>query len=182
MPRITLIGYRGTGKSTVAKRLAERLGCPWCDADAVLEERVGCTIAALVRERGEEEFRAREAEVLGELLAGFPGVLATGGGVVLRPANRDLLVRLGRPVVWLRADADVIRRRLAADPSTPDRRPPLAGGDALAEVDRAVADREPLYRETADLEVDTSAVDTDAVADRIVDWLDHGAPAARRDP
>lgn len=182
MPRITLIGYRGTGKSSVAARLAERLRCPWRDADALLEERLGCTIATLVRERGEAEFREHEANLLGELLADFPGVLATGGGVVIRQENRALLARLGRPVVWLRAGADVIRRRLAADPSTRDRRPPLHGDDPLAEVDRALAEREPLYRSVADLEIDTSVDDAGTVAARIADWLGRGAPSARPSP
>ena len=182
MPRITLIGYRGTGKSTVAARLAEQLGCAWCDADVVLEERLGCTIAALVRERGEAGFRDAEADLLAELLAGFSGVLATGGGVVLRPGNRELLARRGRPVVWLRAAPDVIRRRLAADPSTPDRRPSLTGTDPLAEVDRALEEREPLYRALADLEVDTSVADADALATRLAEWLARGAPATGSKP
>lgn len=181
MPRITLIGYRGAGKSTVAARLAERLGCAWCDADVALEARLGCTIAALVRERGEAEFRAAEAALLEELLAGFSGVLATGGGVVLRSANRELLARRGRPVVWLRAASDVIRRRLAADPTTSDRRPALTGADPLAEVDRALAEREPLYGALADLEVDASVDPADVIAARIAEWLARREPAMRRD-
>jgi shikimate kinase len=134
MPRITLIGYRGTGKTTVAERLARRLSCSWSDADAVLEEKIGCSIAALVRDRGEPAFRDEESLVLEQLLSGFPGVLATGGGVVLRPANRAALRGCGRPVVWLTASADVVRGRLALDPTTASRRPGLTGGDPLAEV------------------------------------------------
>jgi shikimate kinase len=179
MPRVTLIGYRGTGKSTMAARLADRLGLPWLDADAVLEGRVGCPITELVGSRGEAAFRDVEDEVLRDLVPAFTGVLATGGGVVLRPENRRLLRAAGRPVVWLTAPADVIRRRLAADPLTASRRPALAGGDPLAEVEAALAAREPLYRETADIAFDT-AVDPPAdVAARILAWLitaDAGGP------
>lgn len=171
MPRLTLIGYRGTGKSTVAASLAGRLGCDWQDADAVLEQRLGCSISALVQERGEPAFRDAEAEMLVELLRAPDGILATGGGVVLRPANRALLRTRGRPVIWLTAAADVVRARLAADPTTPARRPALAGGDPLDEVAPALAARESLYRECADMVFDSGLESPAAVVERIVGWL-----------
>jgi shikimate kinase len=171
MAVVTLVGYRGTGKSTVAALLAERLGCGWIDADVALEERLGMTIADLVRERGEPAFRDAEAALLADLLPAWTGVFSTGGGVVLRPANRALLLRHGRPVVWLSAAADVIRRRLAADPATVTQRPALAGGDPLDEVERALRDREPLYREVADAMVDTGASEPPEVVRRITGWL-----------
>ncbi|NBW85828.1 MAG: shikimate kinase [Planctomycetia bacterium] len=175
MPRITLIGYRGTGKSTVAGILARRLQCPWHDADAVLETRIGNTIAAFVRKRGEPAFRDEEAAVLRELLE-QPGVLATGGGVVLRAENRELLRRLGRPLVWLQAPVDVLRRRLAADPATAERRPALSGADPLAEVEEALRTREPLYSECADAAFDVAADAPERIAARILDWLATTAP------
>lgn len=171
MPRITLVGYRGTGKSTVATLLAGRLGCGWRDADAVLEERLGTTIADLVRERGERAFRDAESALLRELLAAETGVLATGGGVVLRPENRDLLRRAGAPVAWLTAPADVIRARLAADPLTGSRRPGLVGNDPLAEVDAALVVRDPFYREVADAAFDTHGAPPERVADDIIAWM-----------
>lgn len=171
MPRITLVGYRGVGKSTIAALLAGRLGCGWCDADAILEQRLGTTIATLVRERGEPAFRDAEAAVLRDLLDTEAGVLASGGGVVLRAENRDLIRRRGRPVAWLTAPADVIRARLAADPLTGDRRPALAGDDPLAEVDAALAIREPLYRAVADATFDTALADPAEVAEGIAAWL-----------
>lgn len=181
-----LIGYRGTGKSTVAARLGGALDCGWCDADAELEKKLGVTIATLVREHGEPRFRDEEAIVLADLVRVFPGVVATGGGVVLRPANRVLLRRAGRPVIWLTADAESIRRRLAADPTTADRRPALsarAGGDPLAEVETMLADREPLYRECADVCFDTSAVPPDETVARILSWLaDAGAASLEIKP
>jgi shikimate kinase len=180
MPRITLIGYRGTGKSTVAAMLGDILGCGWCDADVVLEEKLGCSIASLVRNRGEPVFRDEEVAVLADLLRRFPGVLSTGGGVVLRPENRQALRASGSPVVWLTASADVVRRRLAEDPTTAERRPalapasgagPWASGDPLAEVAAALTDREPLYRLCADYRIDTSIVPPAGIAAQIADWL-----------
>jgi shikimate kinase len=184
MPRITLIGYRGTGKTTVAALLANDLGCAWCDADVVLEQKIGCSIGALVRARGEAMFRDAEEAVLAELLAGFPGVLSTGGGAVLRPANREALRRSGRPIVWLTSPADVIRGRLAADPTTAARRPALSVSptgdlnsspdclpDPLAEVAEALEARESLYRECADFRVDTSRAAPAEVARLVAVWL-----------
>jgi len=178
MPRLTLIGYRGTGKSTVAALVAARLGTAVCDADRVLEERLGCTIGDLIATRGERVFRDAEESLLGELLDGCAGVLSTGGGVVLRPANRLALRRLGRPVVWLDARADVVRGRLAADPGTALHRPGLTGSDPLAEVEAALALRLPLYASCADLRVDTSAVTPEAVAVTVATWLATEWPAA----
>jgi len=168
MPRITLIGYRGSGKSTVARRLAETLGCDWLDADTELERREGCTIAEFIRTRGEPAFRDAEAEILDELLTRCAGVLATGGGVVLRAENRARLRQAGRPVVWLRVTAGVARERLAADPATQDRRPALLGTDPLAEVAAAIAAREPVYRETADLIVEVDGLEPAQAAEIIL--------------
>jgi shikimate kinase len=180
MTRLTLIGYRGSGKSTVAALLAPRLGVPAVDADEVLEQRAGMSIAALIADRGEAGFRELESIVLAELLAGPPLILATGGGVVLRETNRHLLRDRGRPVVWLDAAADVVRARLAADPTTATRRPGLSGADPLAEVAATLAAREPLYRAAADVRFDAAIESPDRIAARIIDWLADGRrlPAA----
>lgn len=175
MAGLTLIGYRGCGKSTVAALLAPRLGLAWIDADEVLERRAGRSIAALIADRGEAAFRDLEAEVLADLLAGPAAVLATGGGVVLRESNRMLLRDRGRPVVWLRAAADVVRSRLAADPLTAGRRPGLTGSDPLAEVAAALTDREPLYAAVADVSFDTGSMPPEQITARIVEWLGTGA-------
>src|SRR5215475_13362099 len=132
---IFLIGYRGTGKTSVARELAAKLGVSWIDADALLEERAGKTIREIFDSEGEASFRDRESAVLQEL-ATFDGVVATGGGVVLRPENQEILKR--SKVVWLTAPANVIWRRLQADTSTADRRPNLAQG-GLAEVESLLA-------------------------------------------
>lgn len=171
MPLLTLIGYRGCGKSTVAALLAERMGCGWRDADAVLEAAVGCSIAEMLRTRGEPSFRDAEASILASTLVTFDGVLATGGGVVLRSENRRLLREAFRPVVWVSAPAAVVRQRLAADPTTAARRPALSGNNPLDEVATAILEREPLYRECADHVIDSSGISPSAVADAIASWF-----------
>src|SRR5262245_59645952 len=126
---VFLVGPRGSGKTTVARLLAEALGWGWLDADALLEERAGRSVRAVFEDEGEAGFREREATLLAELCARRRHVVATGGGVVLRQANVALL-RSSGTVVWLRADADTLWRRMQGDASTPERRPALAeGGD-----------------------------------------------------
>ncbi|HEY8503071.1 MAG TPA: shikimate kinase [Gemmataceae bacterium] len=150
--RIFLIGYRGTGKSTVGRRLAEVLGWAFLDADAELEARHGKTIRTIFAEEGEAGFRDKEEALLGELSAGEDRVIATGGGVVLRPANRERL-RAGF-VVWLRARPETIWERLRADPTTAERRPDLSVG-GREEVEQLLRQREPLYAQCADFTADT---------------------------
>ena len=172
MPRVTLIGYRGVGKTSVARELAAKLGCGWFDADVELERRLGRSVGEIIREDGEPAFRDAEAALLGDLLTDFEGVLATGGGVVLREGNREQLRLLGRPVMWLQADAATIRSRLAADPATALRRPGLTTANPLDEVDAVLAAREPLYAAVADGAVNTAAQPLDDVVERIVCWLE----------
>jgi shikimate kinase len=166
MSRIFLIGYRGTGKTTAGRLLAGRLGWPFLDADAELEARAGCTIADIFRTEGEAGFRDREAAVLADLAARPDHVIATGGGVVLRPANRELLKAAGF-VAWLQAPADVLWQRIQADPATAARRPNLTGG-GLREVIDLLAVREPLYRAVADAAFDAAGASPEAVAGAIL--------------
>src|SRR5262249_41268209 len=142
-----LVGYRATGKSTVARLLAERLGWGWVDADDVLERRHGRTIRQIFAEEGEAGVRDKEDAVLEVLCRGERLVVATGGGVVLREANRKRLRAAGR-VVWLTADAQTIWGRLQRDPATGERRPTLTVG-GLAEVEELLRVRAPLYAECA---------------------------------
>jgi shikimate kinase len=170
MPRLTLIGYRGTGKSTVARLLADRLGCGWSDADEAFERDTGASIADHFREHGEDSFRTREEAILRRLLTEERGVLATGGGVVLREANRCLLRTHGRPVFWLDASPEAILARLAGDPSTVSARPALSAAGVLTEVPAILAVREPWYAATADLRIDADGPAA-IVAERIVEAL-----------
>jgi shikimate kinase len=157
--RVYLIGPRGSGKTTVAAPLAEALGWGWIDADRLLEERAGQSIRAVFETEGEPAFRERESALLRELAALENQVIATGGGVILRPENRALLRATGW-VVRLTAAVPVLCQRLAADPGTVEQRPALTGRSAIdpAEVAAVVAAREELYAATAHLTVDTTDV------------------------
>lgn len=163
---ITLIGYRGSGKSTVAAPLAARLGWSWIDADAVIEERAGCTIREIFQAEGEPGFRRREREVISELLGKEQLVLAAGGGAILNAETRSDMRNAG-PVVWLRAAVATLAARIAGDATTAERRPNLAAG-GIREIEELLAAREPLYRECATLIVETDGLTADEIVTRIL--------------
>ena len=165
--RLFLIGPRGSGKTTVARLLAVRIGWDWVDADDVLEARYGRSVRAVFAEEGEAGFRDKESAVLAELCGRRRCVVATGGGVVVREANRALLQTSGY-VVWLTADAETLWRRLQEDERTADRRPALTMG-GRAEVEEVLRVREAWYRACAHIMVRTEGRTPDAVADEIAD-------------
>jgi shikimate kinase len=165
---IFLIGYRGSGKTTVAQMLATQLGWEWVDADALLEKREGRTIQQIFASEGETAFREKEAALLSELAERLRCVVATGGGVVLREDNRSRMRSSGR-CVWLTADANTLWQRLAADTSTAQRRPNLTMG-GLAEIEDLLKQREPLYRACADLTVDTTGRKPEEITRAILSW------------
>ncbi len=173
--RIALIGLRGSGKSCIGQVLAQRLGWTFVDADAVLEQRAGQSIRALFATEGEAGFRDRESSILAELCHLPRHVLATGGGVVLRAENRALLASQAW-VVWLTADVETLSRRLNADSSTSERRPALTaaamGAASVQEIAALLRVREPLYRECANLIVDTKDRSPEAIAAEILASLE----------
>lgn len=150
MPSLVLIGLPGCGKSTVGRSLARRLDLPFADTDQLIEQRIGCSIREFFEREGEARFRDIEQEVLESLAQAQARVLATGGGAVLRPANRQALRAAGK-VIYLRASADELWRRLRHD----TQRPLLQVSDPQARLRQLYADRDPLYRETADFVIDT---------------------------
>jgi shikimate kinase len=148
---ITLIGMPGCGKSTIGRQLARMRQLPFLDADHEVERIIGCSIREFFDREGEEAFRDIEQRVIGELMAGStPNVVATGGGAVLREANRRAL-RAGATVVYLRTQPDDLARRLSRD----THRPLLQVADPRQRLRDLFAVRDPLYRETAHLVVDT---------------------------
>jgi shikimate kinase len=163
---VFLIGYRGTGKTSVARELAARLRIDWVDADDVVERDAGKNIAAIFAEGGEAGFRDSEMRVVETLSRKRRAVIALGGGAVLREENRRVISGAG-PVVWLTASVDTILERVAADSSTTSRRPNLTTGGGRAEIEVLLAIRTPLYRECATLVVDTENKTAAEVADEI---------------
>jgi shikimate kinase len=164
---IFLIGYRGTGKSTVGRLLAERLDCESIDADDEIERRAGKTIAAIFAADGEAAFRDLEAVVMVDLCRRTQLVIAPGGGAVLREATRDAMQAAG-PVVWLTAPIDTLAARLAADTAAGDRRPNLTAAGGRAEIEAVLAVRTPIYRACATFVVDTEGKSPAEVADEII--------------
>ncbi len=145
---LVLIGYRGTGKSQVARLLAARLGWPCLDADDHIEQLAGKSIASIFAEDGEPAFRQLEAQVVAELATHDRTVLALGGGAVMLPANRDAIA--GRAhVVWLTASPETIWRRLQSDCTSGQRRPNLTPEGGITEIIATLAARRPIYRACA---------------------------------
>lgn len=147
---VFLVGLPGSGKSTVGRQLARRLGLPFVDSDHVIEQRIGSSIRAFFDREGEAAFRDLEAQVIDEVTAGPLAVIATGGGAVLRPENRGHLHERGR-VVYLRSTPEDLFRRLRHD----RHRPLLQVADPLARLKDLHAQRHPLYAETAHFAIDT---------------------------
>ncbi len=166
---IVLIGYRGSGKTTIGRALAGRLGWPFVDADAVVVERAGMTIREIFDRHGEPHFRAMESAVVAELAGRADHVIALGGGAVLAAGTRATLAAAGHPVVYLRGTPDELHRRIAADPATADARPSLTAlGGGLDEVKTLVAAREAVYRSTMTHEVDVVGRTVDELAAALV--------------
>jgi shikimate kinase len=172
---IFLIGYRGAGKTTVAKLLAEKLGWGWIDADALLEKLADRSIREIFAEDGEASFRNLEAGVMKQHCTQFDKhVIATGGGVVLREENRTLMKQ--GVVVWLKAPAEVLWQRMQNDATTRERRPDLAQG-GLAEIEELLRVREPLYEACQKLTIDAGSQTPQEIAAAIHAWTQRSTPA-----
>jgi shikimate kinase len=167
-PGLSLVGYRGTGKSTVGRILAGRLDRRFLDTDIELESHAGRSIQSLFAAFGEPVFRDWEERTIRELVAFHPGsVLATGGGAVLRTANRGLLRAHGL-VIWLRAEPGELARRLLNDEKAGAERPSLTPAGTIREISEVLASRAPIYEEAADAAVDTQDRTPEEVAGLIL--------------
>jgi len=161
--RVVLVGFMGSGKTSVGRLLARRLGYGFEDMDRRIEERAGRAIAEIFRDDGEEAFREREREDALALSRLRDRVVAAGGGAFTRPETRALLQE-GALTVWLRCDLDRILARVPADGARP-----LAGNRDIMRA--LLAEREPFYR-MADVAVDASSGTPREVADRIVGLIE----------
>lgn len=165
--RVVLVGMPGSGKSTVGRSLAHRMQLPFADSDAAIEQRLGCAIRDYFDREGEAAFRDVEQAVIDELTQGPPGVLATGGGAVLRPLNRQHLNERGT-VIYLRSSPETLFRRLRHD----TKRPLLQVDDPLARLRALYAERDPLYRQCAHFVLDTHGSSMSMLLGRIMMQLE----------
>ena len=168
--RVFLTGYRGTGKTTVARLLADAIGWKWVDTDDLVEQAAGTSIAEFFAERGEPAFRELEQQVVIEATDLSQTVIALGGGAILSDASRER-IDLAGPIVWLTADAKTLAARLAADATTGARRPNLTAQGGLAEIEQVLAQRAPIYRASADLEISTMRRSPASIVDEIAQRL-----------
>jgi len=163
MQSVILIGYRGTGKTTVARNLAERLGIPVFDSDREIECRAGKSITDIFAQDGESVFRDWEETVIAEILASpNPLVLATGGGAILRTKTRERLRQAGY-VIWLTATPETILRRITSDAASQTMRPSLTSLPMHEEIVTVLEQRQPLYAETAHEIIDTDCRTIDEI-------------------
>ncbi|WP_111642683.1 shikimate kinase AroK [Marinimicrobium alkaliphilum] len=166
MPKtnVILVGPMGAGKSTIGRLLSAELDYPFRDSDRVIEERTGADIPWIFDVEGEEGFRDRETNILAELIEADGLVIATGGGIVQRAQNRELMHR-GGLVCYLTASIDQLVERTAKD----KKRPLLQVPDPRAKIRELIETRDPLYREVADLVVSTEKRSPRAVAQEIAE-------------
>ncbi|HSI27340.1 MAG TPA: shikimate kinase [Aeromicrobium sp.] len=172
---IVVVGPPGAGKTTVATQLAERLGVEMRDTDADVEAGTGASVADLFVERGEEEFRKLEEQAVRtalEELSGSAdgGVVALGGGAILSEETRALLRQSPVQVVLLEVGLSQAVRRVGLGATRP-----LLLGNIRSTLKRLLDERAPLYREVADIVVDTDDLTPEQVADRVVELLTGGA-------
>ncbi len=163
---IFLVGLMGAGKTTVGKFLAKRLNKTFVDSDHEIERRTGVNIPLIFELEGEAGFRARESAVIEELAAQSDIVLATGGGAILSERNRDNLSRNGT-VIYLRARVEDLWQRTRHDKN----RPLLQTADPLGKLKELFAQRDPLYRETADIIVDSGSQSAHALVHQLEEQL-----------
>ncbi len=162
-----LVGLMGAGKTTVGRTLARRLCKEFQDTDQEIEERTGVRVPVIFDIEGEAGFRRREADSVARLTALDNVVLATGGGVVLDPRNREHLKSRGC-VVYLHARPGELAKRLGRDRS----RPLLSGADPRVRLEELYETRDPLYREVADIVVETGRQSANALVEQLLAQLD----------
>ncbi len=163
---VFLVGLMGAGKTTAGRILARRLKCAFHDSDQEIERRCGVKVPVIFDIEGEAGFRQREASMVAELTALEDIVLATGGGAILSPASRRHLATRGT-VVYLHAQPAALCERVRRDKN----RPLLATADPLARLAALYAERDPLYREVADIVVDTGRQSVQILARQLLSQL-----------
>jgi shikimate kinase len=154
---VILIGYRGSGKTTIGKKLADRLWLKFVDTDAMIIAAAGKTIREIFESAGEEKFRDLETQAVGDACGLADHVIALGGGAVLREENREIIKNSKLKRIYLRCDPQILFQRISSDPQTSANRPSLTHlGGNVEEIRKLLAVREPLYRQVMSSELDVS--------------------------
>ncbi|MFY7858312.1 MAG: shikimate kinase [Limnohabitans sp.] len=164
---IIFVGLPGSGKTTIGRQLGRRLGLPFVDSDHVIEHQLGCSIREFFAREGEDSFRDVEQQVLDELTQSHAGVIATGGGAVLREANRRHMHERGH-VIYLRSAPEDVFRRVRHDTA----RPLLQVDDPLARLRSLFEARDPLYREAAHFVIETGRPSVATLVNMIIMQLE----------
>jgi len=167
---LILIGYRGAGKSTVGRRLADRLKMTFVDTDDLIEKRQGMPVTDIVKSRGWGHFRKVENKVIEEISKEDHLIIAPGGGAVLDTDNVNALRRNGT-MIWLKADRPTLLKRMNQDPQTNLRRPTLTGKGTSEELKEILSLREPIYERASEIQIDTSNLDVETVVENILTVL-----------
>jgi shikimate kinase len=167
---IVLIGYRGSGKSAVGRRLADRLKMKFVDTDDLIEERQGFPISDIVKSHGWGHFRKLERNTIEEISKGNRLIIAPGGGAVLDTDNVKAL-RINGVIIWLKADKQTLLKRMNQDPGTNTRRPTLTGKGTSVELKEVMSLREPIYEQASEIQINTSELDVEAVVENILTVL-----------
>jgi shikimate kinase len=171
---VFLIGFRCTGKSSVGRLLAAKLGWAFVDTDTLLVSESRMSIKEIVGGYGWQTFRKMEQDVVEQVCLLDRRVVATGGGVVLSEANVNLMKKSGR-LVWLKALPETIKARMMLDPASEAFRPTLSSKDRLAEIEETLIERDPVYRQAMDFSVDTDGRQIDEICDTILEQLNSSA-------
>lgn len=162
LTNVILIGMMGSGKTTVGRLLAEQTGREFIDLDALIESRAGKRIVDIFAEEGEEGFRDLETATLQDVAGATHAVIATGGGLVIRPENRRILQNLGL-VVWLDAPPEALLKRIGDDES----RPMLHGQNPMKRIERLVSERRGFYADASNIHLDTTELTPEEIATRV---------------
>jgi shikimate kinase len=169
---ICLIGYRGSGKTTVGRKLADQLWQTFVDVDERLVQQAGKSIKDIFEQDGEARFRELESSVIKDVSALTEHVIALGGGSLLREENRKTLRDAGMRLIYLKCEAEELHRRIHSDPATAANRPSLTQlGGGIEEIRKLLDEREPIYREMMHAELDVTHLTPDEAALRLVRLL-----------
>ena len=160
---IALIGFMGAGKSAVGRELSRRIGWPRHDTDELIREQFGVSIPDIFARHGEPAFRDAETALLKKLRRGIAGIVVTGGGIILRTENVQLLRGMGRSI-WLDADEEVLWQRISKHST----RPLLQTPDPRARFAELLRERLPLYQSAADYRINTTTNSIAQVTDEII--------------